>query len=113
MRRAKRKKTIPEKVPVSSNGDVLRTATSDHPHWSDETRPFLATLALHRYPKFASSRRLRMIDVVSGKKYPMFESDFFEMVSECNMYEGQISGQWGFCKKSAFYGIYLISSIDM
>lgn len=54
-----------------------------------------------------------MIDVVSGKKYPMFESDFFEMVSECNMYEGQISGQWGFCKKSTFYGIYLISSIDM
>ena len=113
---AKRRRTrkAPEKVPFDSDGNMQRSGGwgAKAAIWRSGENYFLASLALHEHFKYSSSYHITMIDTSTGITYPMFESDFFKMVRKATMYEGEVSGAWAFCKKSNYYGVYLVEEVN-
>lgn len=107
----KRKRKNPDQVPFNRNGNMMRTAEAGHPRSRSGKDTFLAALALADHWKYGSSRRLKMVDTATGTTYPIFETDFLNMCKDVTMVSGEVLGEWGFCKKSTFYGIYLIQEI--
>lgn len=112
-----RKRKIPKEVPFDVNGNMLRSkgpklAGGAQVHeLKTGNRSFLAALTLHEKNKYGNSYKLVMMDTFTGKKYPIFISDFLKMIQNVTMEAGEIYGEWGFCQKSCYYGVYLISEI--
>lgn len=109
-----RKKKTPDEVPLDRDGNVLRygdpKTTAAYRTGKDT---FIAALYLGSFSSYGSSRRLRLFDSSSGVSYPIFESDFLRMCQNVTMRNGEVVGEWGFCKKSSYYGVYLIQELDM
>jgi len=108
-----RKRSSPEEVPVDVNGNILRAGRGRDVHsFTSGKDTFITALALHRAWKHGAAYRILMIDTSCGKTYPMFAGDFFAMMKTVSMYKGEILGEWGYCQKSSYYGIYLVQEID-
>jgi hypothetical protein len=107
----RRKRRAPEEVPTDMNGNVQRVGRTSG-SWINGTDTFIAALALHRHYKYGSAYRLILVDTESGRTYPVFAGDFFKMMEKVSMVNGEIIGEWGYCKKSSYYGVYLIQEIE-
>jgi len=107
---AKRKRVHPVNVPVDINGNVMRSLCKHHALVNGKDT-FITTLALQDHYKYGSATRLILVDTGSGKTYPMFIGDFLDMTQYVSMRQGEILGEWGYCKKSSFFGVYLIEEL--
>ncbi len=106
----RRKKVHPAEVPVDINGNVVRSLHRAHKTVNGKDT-FIAALALHNHVRVGAALRITLVDTESGKTYPMFAADFLNMVKEVSMCEGEILGEWGYCKKSNYFGIYLVEEL--
>lgn len=66
---------------------------------------FAATLRVVDFTRGRSAARLVLEDVNEGTRYEMFMSDVTDMLRHANIVDGQIAGDWTFCKRGSNYGL--------
>lgn len=93
-------------IPFDSDGNMLEYAHSygPQPEWRANT-PFHTTLMVEDYERGRSAVRVILRDCSANVTYPMFISDFLEMVLDSKINFGEVGGLWVGCKKGANYGL--------
>lgn len=72
--------------------------------WKDNY-VFQANLDIVEFGRGRSSAVFYLEDKVSGSRYSMFMSDMLDVLKNCNIQQGKVSGSWTFCKKGSNYGL--------
>jgi hypothetical protein len=95
-------------VPFDKSGNMMDYCDG---HWSkpDDMRtvvPFKASMELDTWTKGRSAVRVWVRDVKTRVKYPMFMTDFWDVIKDYDIHGGVIGTvKWVVCKKGANYGI--------
>lgn len=70
---------------------------------------FTEDLVIDGYSRGRSSVKIDFKSLKDGKLYPMFISDFDDMIKQVSFINGIVRGKtYGFVKKGSNYGIYLV-----
>lgn len=73
---------------------------------------FMATLKIYCcFLAAPSAPKVWMVDTVTGTKYPIFVEELCKAMQSANLYEGTLTGVWGYVKRGTRQGIYLIREI--
>lgn len=85
---------------------VERYHPSQNIEWIPNTE-FQATLELKNYYRQAHAVVFEFEDTF-GNEYPMFLSQFYELVKTGILFNGRATGNWTFCKRGTNFGIILV-----
>jgi len=104
-------------VPFYSFGDLYVSAPYRHEissgavAWRD-WYSFTARLTIMRVTTRGRDRQ--HIQLSDGRvKYAIFLADFVDAIKRCAVQpDGSLFGRWGFCKRVASYGLYLLSESE-
>lgn len=93
-------------IPFDANGNMLsypdfRTAEKKSVY------VFPENMTVDGFSRGRSSAQFTLIDS-KGKKYCMFMSDMFDMISRTDILKGQVAGEWTFVKKGTNYGLKFV-----
>lgn len=71
-----------------------------------EVKPFFGSMRLVEWAKGRSAVRVWIRDVKTNIKYPMFMSDFWDIITEHDLHKGVTPVlKWTVCKRGANYGV--------
>jgi len=105
------KKTGDYKIPYDKDGNLL-----EYPGpWIKDVEyrdnvPFDATLHTTGYERGRSAVRVIMTDAETGAKYPMFISDYVDLVTSRTLVKGLVHGTWVGVKKGSNYGLKAVQA---
>lgn len=97
-------------APFTENGSLCSWEGDRHHEIRDVSQPFPALLSYMHYCKGRSAVNFYFVDE-KGAVFPMFLSDFVDMVVGENMVERKVHGLWKVVKKGTNYGVQFISKI--
>jgi len=93
-----------QKVPFDAEGNVLHYAFDGHTNWKTNYE-FNDDLIIQGYQRGQSAAYFLLQSENNGKEYPMFISDFTEMIMNSQINKGKVKGLFTFCKKGRNFGI--------
>lgn len=97
-----------DKIPFDENGNMREYTGYGFTEWRDN-KPFPATLLVEDYERGRSAVRIIVRNCSSNTTYPMFFSDFVEMLAHSKLNFGEVGGMWIGCKKGSNYGLKLVA----
>jgi len=97
-----------DKIPFDEKGNMREYTGYGDTEWRDNG-PFHATLLVEDYERGRSAVRIIMRDCARNVTYPMFISDFVNMVADSKLNFGEVGGTWVGCKKGSNYGLKLVA----
>lgn len=98
-----------DKIPFDEKGNMREYAGYGVTEWRDNT-PFKADLQVCDYERGRSAVRVIMEDTISGARYPVFISDFLDIVKHDHFAFGGIDATWVGGKKGQNYGLKLAAA---
>lgn len=97
-----------DKIPFDEKGNMREYTGYGVTEWR-ENKPFKADLQVIDYERGRSAVRVIMEDTLGGARYPMFISNFLDVVKHDDFKFGGIDATWIGCKKGSNYGLKLVS----
>lgn len=93
-------------VGLSPDGDKYTWA---HPLKWRKWHMFKATLLIDKIVRYGHVARFQATDPEKGRVYPLFMADVLDIMKRVGIEPGGlVTGTWGFCKRGARYGVYLM-----
>jgi len=102
------KKTGDYQIPYDMDGNLQEYPGRDV-EWRDN-EPFHASLQTTGYERGRSAVRVILTDDVTGAKYPMFISDYVDLVTSRTLIKGRVFGEWIGVKKGSNYGLKAVQA---